>query len=180
VIAIACGDYHSLALRRDGTVVAWGGEWTGTNVPPDLTDVVAIAAGYSHSIALRSDGTIVTWGGSYNVNQTVVPVGLRQVVSISGGSYHSLALVAEHLPAVPPPEPTLKIQQQTGSYRLELLGDPRHTFVLESSADPRADPGSWSFRRNLRPTGESSLFFDLKSAEAAGSSTRFYRARLSH
>src|SRR5262249_12639471 len=41
VPAIACGDYHDLALRSDGTVVAWGGQ-TGTgvtNIPPSATNI---------------------------------------------------------------------------------------------------------------------------------------------
>src|SRR5438874_11198116 len=65
VTAVAAGQYHSLALRRDGTVVAWG---CGANapgqcsVPTGLSGVTAIAAGTDHSLALRSDGTVVAWG----------------------------------------------------------------------------------------------------------------------
>ena len=92
VTAIAGGSYHSLALRSDGTVVAWGDNFYGqTNVPVGLTNVTAIAAGYSHSLALRSNGTVVAWG--YNSSgQTNVPAGLTNVTAIAGGSYHSLAL----------------------------------------------------------------------------------------
>ena len=46
VAAIAAGEYHSLALKNDGTVVAWGGNGSGqTTVPPGLSGVAAIAAG---------------------------------------------------------------------------------------------------------------------------------------
>ncbi len=81
VIAVAAGESFSLALRHDGTVVAWGDDAFGqlgrgatpssTNIPVQvkgiggvgvLTDVVAIAAGRHHSLALRSDGSLVTWG----------------------------------------------------------------------------------------------------------------------
>lgn len=83
VVAIAAGgsaiDYanfggHSLALRRDGTVWAWGlnnhgqlGDGTATNQTTPvqvvgLTDVVAIAAGRFHSLARKKDGTIWAWG----------------------------------------------------------------------------------------------------------------------
>jgi alpha-tubulin suppressor-like RCC1 family protein len=42
VVAIAAGYYHSLALKSDGTVVAWGYNYEGeTNVPAGLTNVVA-------------------------------------------------------------------------------------------------------------------------------------------
>ena len=52
-IAIAAGGYHSLALKPDGTVAAWGDGAAGqTNVPTGLGSVAAIAAGYYHSLAL--------------------------------------------------------------------------------------------------------------------------------
>lgn len=63
VVAIAAGGSHNLALRGDGTVVAWGNNEHGqTDVPPGLTDVVAIDAGDFHSVALKRDGTVVVWG----------------------------------------------------------------------------------------------------------------------
>ena len=53
VVAIAAGDSHSLALKSDGTVVAWGYNGEGqTTVPAGLSNVVAIAAGGYHSLAL--------------------------------------------------------------------------------------------------------------------------------
>jgi len=78
VMAVAGGAYHSLALKADRTVWAWGfnneGELgTGntnaatTPVPvPGLSDVVAIAAGTGHSLALRADGTVWAWGSNSN------------------------------------------------------------------------------------------------------------------
>ena len=63
VTAIAAGLDHSLALKSDGTVVAWGYNTSGqTNVPAGLSGVIAIAAGDTHSLALKSDGTVVAWG----------------------------------------------------------------------------------------------------------------------
>ncbi|MEU8587016.1 hypothetical protein AB0C59_08435 [Streptomyces sp. NPDC048664] len=87
VVSVSAGGAHSLALRRDGTVLAWGlndlgqlGDGTsgvfnsrstpvrvcavGQTAPCTrfLTDVVAVAAGGSHSLALRRDGTVVAWG----------------------------------------------------------------------------------------------------------------------
>ena len=62
-MAIAAGDAHSLALKSDGTVVAWGeNSAKQANVPADLTGVVAVSAGIYHSLALKSDGSIVVWG----------------------------------------------------------------------------------------------------------------------
>ena len=65
VTAVAAGSSHSLALKSDGTVRAWGHNYYGqlgdlttsyrtAPVPVvDLSGVIAIAAGYSHSLALE-------------------------------------------------------------------------------------------------------------------------------
>ena len=56
-IDVAAGSFHSVALRSDGTVTAWGYNVQGeTNVPAGLSNVVAIAAGSHHTLALKSDG----------------------------------------------------------------------------------------------------------------------------
>jgi uncharacterized delta-60 repeat protein len=97
-VAIAAGYYHSLALRADGTVVAWGDNYYGqTNVPAGLTNAVAIAAGYYHSLALRADGTVVAWGKNGS-GQTTVPAGLTSAVAIAAGDYHTLALIGNSRP----------------------------------------------------------------------------------
>ena len=60
--AISAGGYHSLGLKIDGTVVAWGSNLSGQcNVPAGLSDVTAIAGGYAHSLALKSDGVVIAW-----------------------------------------------------------------------------------------------------------------------
>ena len=65
VVAISAG-YHSLALRKDGTVVAWGGgyDFGQTNVPVGLNRVIAIAAGQHHSLALKDDRYELTEQGA--------------------------------------------------------------------------------------------------------------------
>ena len=92
VVAIAAGSAHSLALRSDGTVVAWGDDGDGqANVPFGLNNVVAVAAGGFNSLALKNDGSVVTWGDN-SAGQSSVPVGLSNVVAIAAGYLHSLAL----------------------------------------------------------------------------------------
>ena len=82
---IAAGHEHSLAIKEDGTVVAWGSNTSGQcNVPRRLIDVVAIEAGGSHSLALKEDGTVVAWGWN-KYHQCDVPSGLKDVVAIAGG-----------------------------------------------------------------------------------------------
>ncbi|NIO61061.1 MAG: RCC1 repeat-containing protein, partial [Gammaproteobacteria bacterium] len=117
VTAISAGDYHSLAVKGDGTAWAWGrndhGQLGDDDAPIDkLTPVMisydwdfgAISAGYLHSLALRNDGTVWAWGRNYEgqlgdgtmYNERHVPVmvsGLTGVTAISAhGGYHSLAL----------------------------------------------------------------------------------------
>ena len=78
VIAIAGGQSHAVALRADGTVVAWGdNEFGQISVPAGLTDVIAIAAGDYHSLALKSDGTVVAWGDN-DAGERDVPAGLAE------------------------------------------------------------------------------------------------------
>ena len=95
-VAISAAAYHNLALRADGTVVAWGADYYGEGVVPDgLTDVVAIAAGTYHNLAVRADGTVVAWGRN-QYGETTVPDGLSDVVAVAAkDGWGSLALKAD-------------------------------------------------------------------------------------
>jgi len=119
VMAIAAGDYFTLALMADGTVMAWGsnyygqfgnGSYNNSSVPVAVTalggTVKAIAAGWAHSVALMTDGTVKAWGdnyygqlgnGSYNESSTPTAVsGLDGVVTaIAAGDTHTVALLTD-------------------------------------------------------------------------------------
>ena len=93
--AVDAGAVHSLALKADGTVVAWGCgfNYGQCNVPGGLSNVTAIAAGLYHSVALKGDGTVVAWGCvGHDFGQCSVPGGLSDVTAIAAGGFHSLAL----------------------------------------------------------------------------------------
>lgn len=83
ITAIAAGGQHSLALRKDGTLLAWGSNWNGQlgngklrtgahSATPQpvigpggkgvLTNVTGIAAGGLHSVAVTGDGQVYAWG----------------------------------------------------------------------------------------------------------------------
>jgi alpha-tubulin suppressor-like RCC1 family protein len=119
--SIAARDLHSMTLKDDGTVWAWGfnragqlgdGTTTDSSTPVQVTDsndpsgylsgVQAIAAGSFHSLALKNDGTVWAWGGNFagqlgngttTDSSTPVQVGnLDRVKAIAAGWYYSLAL----------------------------------------------------------------------------------------
>jgi hypothetical protein len=112
-VAIGGGGGHSLAVRADGTVVAWGWFCDDSydydkgqcDVPSTVGDAVAVAGGEYHSIALNADGTVVAWGKylEYMPDNTpvyrdmYVPEGLADVVAITTAHYYgyNLALKAD-------------------------------------------------------------------------------------
>ncbi|HYG36134.1 MAG TPA: immunoglobulin domain-containing protein, partial [Clostridia bacterium] len=90
--SISAGGGHSLALRGDGQIVAWGyASYGETNVPANLVNVAAVSAGRDHNLVLHSNGTVSVWGSS-EWGQKYIPPEVRDVAAISAGYYHSLAL----------------------------------------------------------------------------------------
>ena len=109
VTAIAAGWLAGYALRRDGSVWAWGnggplgdGDTDSSSVPvrvTGLTDVTVIAGGLGAAYALRGDGTVWAWGmggagrlGNGSTESSSVPVqvsGLTDATAIAaGGGYY--------------------------------------------------------------------------------------------
>lgn len=118
--AIAGGANHSLALKSDGTLWAWGdnsfgqlgdgtsGLGTGKNAPVQIgTDTTwsAVSAGNTHSLAIKSDGTLWAWGensfGQLGVGDQVHRNAPTQIGSattwqrIDGGYAHTVAIQAD-------------------------------------------------------------------------------------
>lgn len=95
VVAVSCGRTHSLALRADGTVVAFG---TGAGTPPtDLTNVSAVAAGWANSVVLRQDGTVEGWGDLGSA-----PAGISNCVAIAADGNQDMLLVGDPSVTAPP------------------------------------------------------------------------------
>ena len=81
VVSIAAGYYNSFAVRKDGTVWAWGynnygqlglgNDANGTTAQQVvggasgsqyLTDIVEVKAATWHTLALKANGTVYAWG----------------------------------------------------------------------------------------------------------------------
>lgn len=94
-VSVQAGGSHSLALRPDGTLVAWGENYTGGPTQPVLSNLIAVASGWYSGLALSSNGTVITWGQNSQLPQPPAPAGLSNIVAIAAGNVHSLALRAD-------------------------------------------------------------------------------------
>ena len=118
VASLAAGQYHTLALCTDGTLVSWGynnrgqlgnNSTTSSSQPVAIGSFgalagktpVGIGAGAYHGLARCADGTVAAWGannlsqlGATGTDSSPVPmaVNLATVAQIAAGGSHSLAL----------------------------------------------------------------------------------------
>ncbi len=100
LVAAVAGFNHSLGLKDDGSIVAWGSNDSGqANVPTPNTGFAAVAAGMTHSLGLRSDGSIAAWGCGECSDPEVacqcdVPDPNSDFVAVVAGHGHNLGLKA--------------------------------------------------------------------------------------
>jgi len=112
--AVAAGVYHTLALKEDQSLWAWG--WNVIGQLGDGTDIdrkspvqvgtaknwKSVSAGYAHSVAIKNDGSLWAWGwngygqlgdGTNKSRIAPVPVGTdKNWAAVAAGLYHTLAL----------------------------------------------------------------------------------------
>ncbi|MBI3978817.1 MAG: hypothetical protein HY331_11590 [Chloroflexi bacterium] len=174
VVAIAGAWTHSLAVKRDTTVWAWGDNGWGqlgddsmqsSTVPVQvlgpggagfLTGVAAVAGDAAFSLALKTDGTVWAWGrnvdgrlgdGTFTDRHTPVQVqGLTGTVSIGVGEWHGLAVLSNG---------TAWAWGQNGDYQ---LGDGTTTnrnvpVQVQGLTDVQAVGGGWQHSLALKNDG---------------------------
>ncbi|MDV6378755.1 Ig-like domain-containing protein [Sporosarcina sp. GW1-11] len=114
VASVAAGKDHSVALKKDGTVWAWGRDTYGqlglgqtadyNDEPrpvPGLSGIIEIAAGDNHTLALKQDRTsLLAWGrnfygqlgdGGYENKLNPFQVqGVTNIRSIAAGDNHTI------------------------------------------------------------------------------------------
>jgi hypothetical protein len=92
-VAIAGGDYHSVALRLNGSVVGWGYNGNGQlAAPPGTPRLVSIAAGANHNVAISDAGSVFAWGDN-QYGQCNVPATAVGALAVAAGESHSIALL---------------------------------------------------------------------------------------
>lgn len=109
VVAVSTGLSHTMAIRGDGSLWAWGtnsGGWLGDGTNQSrctpvhiMDDVIAVSVGFSHTMAIRGDGSLWAWGdgmrgqlgtGSFGSSSPVHI--MDDVVAVSAGWNHTMAI----------------------------------------------------------------------------------------
>jgi len=116
LLSISAGEDHTVAVKTDGSLWAWGTNRYGSigdgttidrSSPTRIganTDWVYASAGYSHTVAVRTDGSLWAWGlnewsqlGDGTVSASLVPFRVaggpeQGWASVSAGREHTMAV----------------------------------------------------------------------------------------
>ena len=112
--SVSAGYYHTIAIKTDGTLWAWGfnnygqlGDGTTTNrsSPTQIgsgTNWSSVSAGGYHTVAIKTDGTLWVWGNNGNgklgdgtTTDRYSPVQIGSGTnwsSVSTGGHHTIAI----------------------------------------------------------------------------------------
>lgn len=103
---VSAGQYHSAALKADGTVWTWGDNLDGqlgAELPEGsatpvkvagLAGATALSSGARHTLVLKSDGTVWAWGDNYGGALGVDPATDRSFTPVRAGTLAGVAAVS--------------------------------------------------------------------------------------
>ena len=93
VAAADIGGSHVIVAHADGSVAAWGSNYSGQASVPAAVQaehIVAVAAGVGHNLAMSARGELFAWGHNSD-GQTDIPAGIGSVSLIDAGHHRSMA-----------------------------------------------------------------------------------------
>lgn len=96
---VAAGDYHTVLLRSDGTVIVCGDNSQGQCRIPTLegeAEYTQVSAGYGHTVLLKSDGSAVACGNNSS-GQCSIPAleGEAKYTQVAAGFDHTVLLKSD-------------------------------------------------------------------------------------
>jgi len=113
---LSAGDFHTLALRSDGSVWGWGLNQNGQIGDKTVVDKMAptqigtdkkwnvVSAGKAHSVGVKSDGTLWVWGRNFDgqlgdvtgVDKTA-PIQVLMAPAAAGSATAATAVAADKI-----------------------------------------------------------------------------------
>ncbi len=90
---VETGQFHTVGLKADGTVVAVGDNTDGQLNVGSWTNIAQVAAGGRHTVGLKADGTVVAVGWN-NYGQLDVS-SWSGIIQVSAGYSHTVGLKAD-------------------------------------------------------------------------------------
>jgi len=154
----------SLALRDDGSIAAWGDNYSNQlDVPAPNSGYVSFTSGSLHSVALRNDGSIEAWGDNWN-DQCNIPDPSAEYIAVTAGSQHSAAVKADGSVSVwgyialgPPATETGYVAVAAGQYHTMGLHEDGHIEVWSTWAPILAVPEPNSGFVAIQASGKTSV-----------------------
>lgn len=163
VKTVSAGDNHSLALKDDGTVYAWGNNNVGQlgigcflgncsiayfARKVDITNIKQIASGGDHNLALKDDGSVWGWGRTYEwqlgpdayeptIGGKLIPFQIQQLTGIqyvTANKNNNLALHTNNLISQwGNNDPTIKVINGLTNISSLSAGDSNNGLALQTN-----------------------------------------------
>ena len=144
---VAAGAYHTVAIKDDGTLWAWGynqfgqlGDGTTTQRDTPTQEVTEstnwsyVAAGQSHTVAIKDDGTLWAWGtngyGQLGDGSDIIVNTPKQVDRLNFTKDFIITVTAASAPTITSADNTSVVNGTGGSFTVTSTGYPAVTYSL--------------------------------------------------